>query len=370
MKKNELLLSPVSLFVVVGVAYLVCLFIISIVLKMNIPVGDVNGYWQDSLSISSPYNAYHVPGYPYLIIIFNWITLGLLQPIWVMRIINLIALAVGIFMVYRIAFLVKPSQNLAVISAFLYACWPFVGITNSVHPLADAPALAFFLLGVYGLFKQRVILGGVVLGLALFTHKGTWPFVLLFILAWCWQNRTMINWRWLASLILLVLPLVALWLFGWSKVGNPYWILSSSMNSRYSFTSGQTIPFSGIISAFHPASIKDIARSGTILGSFLFGVFCFVYGLRSKAPWQLYSLAISFVVLFYAASFNYEAQWYTVRFARLLVLPVVWTFPNLPTNNSGDIEKWVKVLIILTALLLIFTQIVFTLYLRSYFDLS
>ena len=146
--------SPCSIYipmVLLLAGYVAIGLYLSVVLKYNLRHSDVLWFWEDSLYWKTPFNSFHVPGYPLIIAFFRGISFGIIPPLQLMMGINLAALLVSAGAVYKSIEINGISRRFAVIGACLFGLWPFVGLPHTVSPLSDMPAMAFFLTGLVAL---------------------------------------------------------------------------------------------------------------------------------------------------------------------------------------------------------------------------
>lgn len=278
---------------------------------------DVAWYWDDSLKWAAPFNRVHVPGYPLLIALVRGLVFGALPPLYVLWIITVTSKLLGVALVYR-SILVMGSARAAFLGSLLFSVWPFEGIVSVVHPVADSLAIFLTVAGIYHHLKQKAGWAGLFWGLALITHKATWPIIGCLVLFILIQDRRKVRW----DLILLTfVPIVLLWGFGSVHHSSITWMFSESYNVEAA--SRSTLPLlDGLLGAFQSFTIKSLAK-GTIVWSMVATAIAVLVltWRRAKDNQRMYGLAIAIGVLFLFLTLNQHTIWGAVRFSSLLALP-------------------------------------------------
>ena len=118
-------------------------------------ISDISWYWQDAQSWISPFNIVHVPGYPLLLALINGITFGAISPLTIMWSVAILANTVAVTLVYKITHK-KTGKESAGFAAWIYLLWPFSGIVDVAHPVADALALMFVVLAIYLILNKNI----------------------------------------------------------------------------------------------------------------------------------------------------------------------------------------------------------------------
>lgn len=347
-------------FTIIG--YGIVVFVMDSILGFNPLVSDVARYWSDSLSWRTPFNIYHVPFYALMIAFLRGITFSSLQPVTVMRIINFTALVINVYLVYRLLLLMKVHASYAAFGALVFSCWPFLGLTTTAYPLADNIGYTFFLSGLYFLLGSRSITAGLMFGIAIVSHKGVWPFIFMVIISWFITNWPRRSWKWPVMLIVLVLPFVILWLAGFVYYQNILWIFPEFYATSFA-GAARTSLFSGLIQALHPMQLKDWGKGFAIIGTFLLALLTTYLDIRYRSRFWVVGLTISLICLIFFAIYSYDEQWYSVRFARLLVLPFFWNLSGINEYFKNPMGKLAFVIAVFLSLGLLASQIVFTWYL-------
>ena len=289
-------------------------------LEFDLFRSDVVWYWRDSLDWQRPFNPNHLPGYPLLIALLRFLTLDQLPPLIIMWSISMISYLVGVWAVF--ACLASHSgESKALLGAFLFALWPFVGTTYAVYPVADSLALCLFTLGLYFLLGRSFHWASLFLGLALVTHKATWPFVGLLVYAVFVLNRR--AWRWKA-LAIMFLPLFSLWMAGTYYHSSPIWMLSRSLIVEA--RSRSMLPLlDGLVGTVVFGGTKGLLKGLAIWLIVLLVLILLAVGLQMRTkPEKWYGLAIVGGVLLLCMILNQNTIWAVVRFSKLVALPFIW----------------------------------------------
>jgi len=61
-------------------ALLISYLFLTVIVRFNVFVSDVSGYWNDSLNLITPFHKNHVPLYPIIISIVRFLTFNIFQP--------------------------------------------------------------------------------------------------------------------------------------------------------------------------------------------------------------------------------------------------------------------------------------------------
>ncbi|WP_298002675.1 MULTISPECIES: hypothetical protein [Anaerolinea] len=337
----------------------------SSVLHHNFMQSDVLDYWNNSLSWKTPYHSFHVPGYPLLIALFRLVTFGLLQPVFLMTGINLISFlgsAVVLVQIFKKMGLDAQISNLGVL---LFGLWPFVGLTYTVVPLADIPAIFFFLAGFLFLISKRMFFAGLFFGISLITHKAMWLFVGLIVIAYLLSSKKLAIKEFLPFFLLLGLPIGLLWALGATYHHSLTWIFSSNLQVEVSSRSHLPV-LDGLIGTLLQGGEKSLIK-GILLWAF--AVFTFsllVIQVQKKSVYSPYGVALILGVALLFVFLNQSEIWAAVRFSRLLVIPFVGIFASFPEWRNALLSKpWLVVMVLVG---LIASQFVYAWYIaRVYF---
>jgi len=325
---------------------------------------DVLGYWQDSLAWQTPFHPFHVPVYPLMIAITRGITFGVFNPVFLMMGINLTAFLASAFLIYQIIQASGASDKLTTIGTLLFGLWPFVGLTYTVVPLADMPAMFFFLAGLYLFRRSHKSSAALLLGLSLVTHKAMWIFVGLFIIFDFIYRKEFISERNLLFVGILVLPIAILWATGSFYHHSMAWLFSSNLKAEVA--SKNNLPLlDGLLGTFMEGGIKGFVKGILLLSFAAISALVFYLSAKLKYEYFHYGMMISLAILFLFLVLNQGEIWAAMRFGRLLVIPLA--FIANAKMEFKKVMRWSPPIII--ALLILFlTQFAYAWYMaRVYF---
>lgn len=324
--------SAAKALVLIGCGFALLAFYFNFALKFNLLRSDVFDYWQDSLAWKTPFNLYHLPLYPLTIALVRAVTFEKLPPILIMMSINFAALLICAYAVYKILKNCGIEEGFALTGAYLFSLWPFIGLTYSVFPLADVPAMAIMLTGLLALLNSRLRIAALLLGLSLIFHKAMWLFVFFIITAELLKNKFRLL-RDLPALMILVLPLVILWLLGAVHHNSIIWIFSKSIS--VGSESRKTFPiFQGIIQTIQEGGLKAVIKGGLIIILVLLSAVLLILNFRKKNENYQYGAAICISCLILFVFLTRLEIWAAVRFSRPLVLPLTWNLKNVHFRKS------------------------------------
>lgn len=285
--------------------------------------GDAWDYWLDSLRWRAPFHPFHVPGYPLVLAALRHLTLGKVTPVVLMGAVNLAALLAAVELVRRILRESGAAPRAASAGALLFALWPCVGIVYAVCLQAEVLAMALFLAGLIALGRTRSGTAAIFLGLAIVTHKALWPFALLVAVAELARAPRKGAGELVSFLALLLGPLALLWGAGVAS-GQPLgWLVAT--NLRHEVASRGSLPFlDGLVGTFLRGDLRSLGKGAVVLLVAVLAAYLLVRALgRSYGAWRT-GAALAAGVLFLAVALNQWEIWATVRFSRLLVLPLIW----------------------------------------------
>ncbi len=334
-----------ALVVLLLISYAALAVWLGVILKFNFMQSDVLSYWHNSIDWRTPFHLYHVPGYPLMVAmargLTGWTGLGQLPPLALMMGVNVIALIASAVLTLRIlVFTITPQVSqaggdYALAGAVLFSLFPFVGVVNAVYPIADLPAMAFFLAGFYALLRSKVKIAFALLGLSLLTHKGIWIFVALIVIAYFIQVRPRLGWNIIVAFLLLAAPLALLWMFGSFHHGTPTWIFTTDLGEK---TEGmQRLPLlDGLIGTIRLGGIRALVKGGALYAVVLGAVGLMWISLHDRPPYFIYGAAISAAVIISGIIINTALAWAVVRFGRLNVLPLAW----IAASKRGTLSGW------------------------------
>lgn len=317
-----------NIFIALAVLWLIFAAVglwLGVYLNFNFFRSDVYHYWQDSLEWKSPYNAYHVPGYPLLIALLSGLTFNQLPPLTIMIGINLFTYSACILLVYHLILAGGVSNSMAILGAFLFGLWPFVGVTHAVYPLADLPALVLLLGGLYAIIHKHNFLAPILLGFSMVVHKGLWTYAPLLLIAYLLDRKPFLTWQKVKLVILFVAPIGALWLGGSIFHRDPAWLVSGNLSFHARTRTGLLI-LDGLAGTVFSGGAEAVVKGGLMIVLVILTIGLLVYSIKTKPPYFFYEMAICVSTLFAFLVLNQSQIWAAVRFSRLLVLPLLWNF--------------------------------------------
>ena len=350
---------------VLAVGYLTILIYLSVFLNYDLMRSDVLSYWQDSLDWRTPFDPFHVPGYPLLLAILRGISFGILPPLYLMVAVNSAAFLGSGWLIMDILNDSGTSKVFASVSALLFGLWPFVGLTYTVTPLADLPAIFLFLLGLYLLQRSRWFWSAFFLGISLIFHKALWPIAALILAADFIYRQEYFTKRNVIITALVLLPLGSLWLAGSVYHQSLGWILES--NLKVEFITKNNFPIvDGIIGTLMSGGIKGLIKGTLLLGFFAVSTGAIWMAVRNKGALRGWSLGIAIAICLLFLVLNQNEIWAAVRFSRLLVIPLAGISPLAQTRLEESRTFMIFVISLLITLFL--SQFFYSWYLaRVYF---
>jgi hypothetical protein len=305
-------------------AYVLISLYLGYILKFDFLRSDVLGYWHDSFEWQRHMNVFHAPGYPLTIALARSISFGYVPPLALMMIITFVAFVVSVLLIDNLIRDAGLDASYAALGALLFGLWPFIGLVYVVYPLADLPAIAFFLGGLYALRRSHMLVAALLLGLALIVHKAMWPFVGSLIVAWLSLHSGRHSWRSLAAVLVLLAPLGTIWLLGYIQHGSAIWLLSDSL--RIGMLSHSDLPiFDGVFGSILDKGLTGAIKAFILVGLTLLCLILMYSCYRSPIPEARYGFAIALSVFLLCALLKQNEIWAAVRFGKLLALPIIWS---------------------------------------------
>lgn len=338
----------INAILIVGYAMVALFF--DTFLRYNFLSSDVLDYWRDSLAWQTPFHPFHVPVYPFMTALLRGMTFGTLPPIGVMMSINFATFLVSAFFIYRIIQASGASDELAAIGALVFGLYPFVGLTYSVNPLADMPAMFFLLAGIYLLQQSHRMPAALLLGLSLVTHKAMWIFVGLLMISEFLKHKGFISKQNLLFMTVMLLPIVSLWILGSFYHHSITWLVSS--NLKVEVASKGNIPLlDGLLGTFAEGGIKGLGKGGLLLAFTAISAFATYMSTKLNYKYSHYGITISLAILILFFILNQYEIWAAMRFSRLLVIPLA-----LIANTNPKFKKlsWWRSPATITFLLFLF----------------
>lgn len=253
----------------------------------------------------------------------------------------------------------------ASIGALLFALWPFVGLTNTVFPLADIPSICLFLAGLYFFLRARWIPSGILLGLSLVFHKALWPFIVLIVLFEFISKWKVLSKQHLVFFILLIIPLFILWIFGIRQFDSISWLFSTNLDVEISSRSSLPI-LDGLFGPFLSGGVKEIIKGIILLSFLIIAIVSLIVSIRNTEIRLKWPISISLAVFLLFVILNQHEIWAAVRFSRLLVLPLILGLSQISKLRHVNIILSKPVLIVSFSLLFA-SQIVYAWYMARIF---
>jgi hypothetical protein len=319
--------------VLIALFLLLALFFATI-LHFNFMRSDVLSYWQESYNWKTPYYE-HPPLYALSIAFFRTITFNTLNPVVLMMTINLLTFSVCVICIYQFIRNAEGNHIVAAFGTILFGLWPFVGLTFTVMPIADSPAISLTLAGFIALQKSRRPLAALLLGLAIITHKGVWPIIGLIILADFYMRREFFSKKNFAYLAIILFPLILLWIAGSFYHHSITWLMERSIQVNTSVSGGYPI-LDGLIGTFQEGGLKGIFKGLVVLSFIILSIVTLVTSIKFKFKYYEYCIAIAIGVLLLFLFSSVETIWGPVRYSKFLVMPLMLSV------NSYFKEKTIK----------------------------
>lgn len=345
------------------VGYAMVALFLGVFLKYDFLRSDVFSYWQDSLAWQTPFNPFHVPAYPLMIAILRGITFGALPPVGLMMSINLGAFLASAFFIYRIIQESGASDELATIGTFLFGLYPFVGLTYTVNPIADIPAMFFLLAGIYLLQHSHRMPAALLLGLSLVTHKAMWIFIGLLIISDFLHRKEYISKQNLLFIGIMLLPIGSLWILGAFYHHSITWLVSS--NLKVEVAPRSTPLLDGLLGTFMKGGIKGLVKGILLLSFAVISALALYMSVKLKYEYSHYGIVISLATLILFLILNQHEIWAAMRFGRLLAIPLA-----LIANSNITLKKisrWRSPIAIVFLLFLLLSQFAFAWYMACVF---
>lgn len=338
----------------------------AVILQFNFLQSDVLEYWKDSLDWQTPFNAFHVPGYPLAIAMARGITFSLVPPVLLMLGINLLAFLASALLVYQVIRTAGGNADLATFGMLLFGLWPFTGVIDAVFPVADFPAIALLLAGVYSLMRSRSFVAALFLGLSLVTHKAMWPFVGLIVIAELIRSRHHFTGRTLLFAAITMLPITLLWLSGSWYHHSFMWIISS--NQRAELASRGILPIAdGLVGTLFKGGLSGAVKSAALwaLAAVTFVSLCLSIVTRYRFFYFGIALSVAISALFVILN-QYEI-WAAARFSVLIVIPLLLSINQRLGHRQHREVPQLRLIVVASLSLLLLTQFAFAWYTARFF---
>ncbi len=321
-------------------------------------------YWPYSVEWQRP-PLFHLPLYPLLIAGVRGVLPAGTAPLVILMGINLVAFLGCLGCVYDL--LRTPDDGLMrpTVGMLLFAFWPLVGLTYVVNPLADTPALFFFLAGLVLLRRERLLGAALCLGLALITHKLMWLFVGALVVGWLFTRPRPLLHTMAGSAFLLLAPLALTWLAGYRAYGRANWLIAA--NADEELAAGNAWPLlDGVLRSLQYDGWQGWLRVGFVALFAVLALWVAYTGLRAGNWDGLLGAAIAApllllpLVLTYRESTNLFA---IIRYSRLLAVPLVWQVAARPEWLTVFSRPWFRPVLVALLLALLASQFLYQEYL-------
>lgn len=292
--------------------------------------GDVLDYWTDAEDINKPFHPFHVPLYPAILALLNWITLDSVCSLILMRATSLFSWVVGA--IYFNKILTKHflfSNQSAFWGTILFSLWPMVALVYTYFPIADSFAICLYLIGTFYLLEQKVPLAFLFIGLTLVAHKFFWPLSAVSLLLWFALHYRKVNVKLLLSGLILIAPLAMLYTAGFLYYGSPTWIVDTNLEHEFA-AKHTTWPIFKVVQEelLSGFNLSGFLKSAIVLVVIIVSSVLLFKGFKASSKRKLIFLAgIPLTLLIFSLVLNSNEIWAVARFSRLLALPLFayWT---------------------------------------------
>lgn len=295
----------------------------------------------------------HLPGYAILIWAARQITHDRFDPALLMQIVCLLCWSASVIYTARTLAIVSENENRW--GTALYALFPFVGITYAAWPIADSLALAVLAAAFYYLLQRQWWPLTASLAAALLVQKALWPFAFLIGIVAVWRRGFPI-WQ----LLLAGVPLVAWWLWGVLTGGEWLWIIRIDL--KVNLPSHSHLPvLDGVLGTLLAGGVRGLVKGGLLLALLAGTLWLTGVGVRRR---RLDMLAMVLPILALLLLLNQWEAWAAVRYAKVLVVPLIALLPAnrlLTALNQRPWAFWIFVG------LLAASQVLYAVYMNAYF---
>jgi hypothetical protein len=312
--------------------------------------GDVQAYWDRSVTLWPPFDPWWPPGYPLILAAARTVTFNALTPAALMLTVSTVAYLASVVAVVRTCSVVGVREPL--LPALVFAVYPFVGLSEAAYPRADMVATAL-LAGCVLAFERRQFrtLAGCA-ALALIVHKALWFFVPpLLVVAWARHRDARV------MLAAALLP-AAIWIAGgaWHHQ-DPLWFARSSVEALAMPSS--TLPvFDSIYGSLQSDRPATIAKGVVVL---IVTALALYAAVRSHQRGFVSGTIIAAAIVATAIVLNSSEAWAVVRFSKVLVVPLalIWL------TSERTLPRWSALVWALLIALCVATNAAFGAYLSS-----
>jgi hypothetical protein len=255
----------------------------------------------------------HLPGYPLFIAALRILTFGLLPAGILLQSAAWISWAIGVLLTGCVLRQFAPSAGR--VGVWLFALFPFVGITYVAYPIADTFAVGLFVAGLYCLLNRGTPVGfAVLLAMTLLVHKALWPFVALAAL-----------WAFVAGriraihLFVIVTPLVAYYAAYGIAHHDPLWLLRSNVRENLSGGSSTRWPLDALVGPLMFGTPAKAAKGVIVSGLTLAEAYLFIWCVRRGGFRTIGGLmsCLALPALIFALTLNQDTSWAICRFSRV-----------------------------------------------------
>lgn len=260
----------------------------------------------------------HLPGYAFLLWAARSLTFGSISDVALMQMISLAAWYGSLYIFLKVAKKINPDA--AHLGAVLYGLFPFVGITYVAWPIADSVAHFALIYGIFCLYERDWRRLMVALAVMLLVQKALWPFALLISFA-AWR-RGFPAWRVLAA----GAPLTIFWLAVAASGAGPLWIISIDLIDNLPSHSGLPI-LDGVLGTLAQGGMRGTVK-GLLLLCLLVGVGMLTWVYMRRGNLEMLSMLIP--VLGLLLLMNQHEAWASIRYAKILVIPLIGVAPLVP----------------------------------------
>jgi hypothetical protein len=301
--------------------YALYLVYLGVGLEFRFLRSDVLGYWNESFELATPYSIWWVPGYPIMIAAVRVLLFDVLPPLTVMFLVSGLFYLLAVAVAYRLCQELQVKQAMEV--ALLFAAYPFVGLTYSVHPIADSMATALLLLCAREFARRRWLAFTIYSALMIITHKATWFFALpLMMIAFINHKDSRL------VMPLAFVPLLVLIIPGAVYYHDLFWF--ARWSTTHLLASRSSLPIlDGLFSPFFLGATPKILKGIVVISLFIVAAVLVVPSVRLKF-WLGASLSLSILLL--GAFVNQYEIWAMVRFSKVLIIPITFVLSQNATR--------------------------------------
>ncbi len=328
----------------------ITVFIYFIIARFDPFIGDVQAYWGYSQALGE-FNVFHLPAYSAVIGVLHFI-LPSAHPLLTMRAINMGSWVVASFTLYNI--LRQQKLPLVWMGTILFAIFPFYGVVSVVHPLADTPAAACVMVGLWAYFRNEKWLLVLAFGVGLLTHKLIWPFIALALLIGVLQKRIS-----LWNVVLVCTPLSLYIVLGTGFHHDVLWLFRDSGVSATGYT--RVLPIlDAVFGPLFTGKVTDILQFLIV-----FPIFTLACVLLFNQSWKTEPILLALIIpiILIGVFFTEAYSQVPLRLGRMLIIPLVYSMSRHKVFTKLDLPpiKWGIIIVLITS------QIAFAFYMTEFF---